>query len=132
MKPRVENVRFFLWRIFFVGKYGIQSTNEIAFKRTAPLYKFSISTIRFDALTLLSFSGCTHSHAKCPPVGITNVSSQRSMAVLSSRAHERRSRKKNQVAPAPISSRFLCPRPPLLVSLRNRTAGRRRRQNARV
>ena len=36
--------------------------------------------------------------------------SLRSMAVLSSRA---------QVAPAPISSRFLCPRPPLLLSSPN-------------
>ena len=44
-----------------------------------------------------------------------------SMAVLSSRAHKRRSREKNknQVAPAPISSRFLCPRPPLLLSAPN-------------
>ena len=44
-----------------------------------------------------------------------------SMAVLSSWAHEQRSREKNknQVAPAPISSRFLCPRPPLLLSVPN-------------
>ena len=42
------------------------------------------------------------------------------MAVLSSRAHERPSREKNKnVAPAPISSRFLCPRPPLLLSAPN-------------
>ena len=56
------------------------------------------------------------------------------MAVLSSRAqerrshekfareareNERRSREKNKVAPAPISSRFLCPRPPLLLSSPN-------------
>ena len=59
------------------------------------------------------------------------------MAGLSSRAQERRSRekfarearenerrsreknKKFQVAPAPISSRFLCPRPPLLISSPN-------------
>ena len=55
------------------------------------------------------------------------------MAVLSSRAqerrshekfareareNERRSREKNN-APAPISSRFLCPRPPLLLSSPN-------------
>ena len=60
--------------------------------------------------------------------------SLRSMAVLSSQAqerrshekfareareNERRSREKNQVAPAPISSRFLCPRPPLLLSSPN-------------
>ena len=62
--------------------------------------------------------------------------SLRSMAVLSSRAqgrrihekfareareNERRSREKNknQVAPAPISSRFLCPRPPLSLSSPN-------------
>ena len=41
------------------------------------------------------------------------------MAVLSSRAHERRSREKNKVAPAPNSPRFLCPRPPLLLSAPN-------------
>ena len=60
--------------------------------------------------------------------------SLRSMAVLSSRAQERRSREirarsareraakpreKFQVASAPISSRFLCPRPPLLLSAPN-------------
>ena len=58
--------------------------------------------------------------------------SLRNMAVLSSRAQERRShenshakrartseKNKNQVAPAPISSRFLCPRPPLLLSSPN-------------
>ena len=36
-KTRVENVRFLSWRIFFVGKYGIQSTNEMAFNRTLTL-----------------------------------------------------------------------------------------------
>ena len=59
--------------------------------------------------------------------------SLRSMAVLSSRAHERRSReirarsareraakpREKQVASTPISSRFLCPRPPLLLSAPN-------------
>ena len=28
LKTRVENVRLFSWKTFFVGKYGIQSTNE--------------------------------------------------------------------------------------------------------
>ena len=52
-----------------VGKYGIQSTNEMAFKRTVTLRaSFRFPAIRFDAPTLLSFSGCTHAHAKCPPV----------------------------------------------------------------
>ena len=69
MKIRVENVRFLSWRIFFVRKYGIQSTNEIAFKRTITLRaSFLFPAIRFDAPTLLSFSGFTHAHAKCPPV----------------------------------------------------------------
>ena len=47
--------------------------------------------------------------------------SLRSMAVLLSRAEERRSREKNknQVASAPIFSRFLCPRPTLLLSAPN-------------
>ena len=35
---------------------------------TAPHY-FQFPAIRFDALTLLSFSGCTHAHVNCPPVG---------------------------------------------------------------
>ena len=69
VKTRVENVRYLSWRIFFVGKYGIQSTNEMAFKRTVTLRaSFRFPAIRFDAPTLLSFSGFTHAHAKCPPV----------------------------------------------------------------
>ena len=64
--------------------------------------------------------------------------SLRSMAVLWSRAHERRRReipsrsareraakpreKLKTVAPAPISSRFFCPLSPLLLSNRNRHA----------
>ena len=43
VKTHVENVRFLSWKIFFVGKYGIQSTNEMVFKRTVPLCEFSIS-----------------------------------------------------------------------------------------
>ena len=42
VKTRVENVWFLSWRIFFVGKYGIQRTNEMAFNRTVPLRQFSI------------------------------------------------------------------------------------------
>ena len=68
-KTRVENVRFLSWKIFFVGKYSIQSTNEMAFKRTVTLRaSFRFPAIRFDAPKLLSFSGFTHAHAKCPPV----------------------------------------------------------------
>ena len=48
--------------------------------------------------------------------------SLRSMAVLSSRAHERRSREKIKIAPAPISWQFFCPRPPLSLSNQNRHA----------
>ena len=70
VKTRVENVRFLSWRIFFVGKYGIQSTNEMAFKRTVTLRaSFRFPATRFDAPTLLSFSGFTHAHPKCSPVG---------------------------------------------------------------
>ena len=45
VKTRVENVWFLSWRIFFVGKYGIQSTNEMAFKQKNCnfTHKFSIS-----------------------------------------------------------------------------------------
>ena len=68
VKTRVENVRFLSWRVFFVGKYGIQSTNEMAFKKTVIVHaSFPFPAIRFDAPTLLSFSGFTHAHAKCPP-----------------------------------------------------------------
>ena len=42
-----------------------------------------------------------------------------SVAVLLSQAHEQQSRGKNKVAPTPISLRFLCPRPPLLLSAPN-------------
>ena len=34
---------------------------------------FRFPVIRFDAPTLLSFSGCTHAHAKCPPVNAVAV-----------------------------------------------------------
>ena len=41
----------------------------MAFKRTVIFCaSFHFPTIRFDAPTLSSFSGCTHAHAKCPPV----------------------------------------------------------------
>ena len=43
LKTRVENIRFLSWRTFFVGKYGIQSTDEMTFKRTETLLEFSIS-----------------------------------------------------------------------------------------
>ena len=78
VKTRVENVRFLSWRIFFVGKYGIQSTNEMAFKRTVILRaSFRFPAIRFDAPTLLSFRGFTHAHAKCPPVRDSTWHNQR-------------------------------------------------------
>ena len=38
----------------------------MAFKTTVPSFRFP--AIRFDAPTQLSFSGCTHAYAKCPPV----------------------------------------------------------------
>ena len=41
----------------------------MAFKRTVTLRaSFQFPAIRFDAPTLLSFSGFTYVHAKCPPV----------------------------------------------------------------
>ena len=44
----------------------------MAFKRIVILRaSFRFPAIRFDAPTLLSFSGFTHAHAKCPPVYIT-------------------------------------------------------------
>ena len=42
-KTRVDNVRFLSWRAFFEGKYGIQSINEMGFKKTETLRGFSIS-----------------------------------------------------------------------------------------
>ena len=69
VKTRVENVWFLSWRIFFVGKCGIQSTNEMVFKRTVTLRaSFRFPAIRYDAPTLLSFSRFTHTQTKCPPV----------------------------------------------------------------
>ena len=43
LKTRVENARFLSRRACFVGKYGIQSTNEMAFKSTETLREFSSS-----------------------------------------------------------------------------------------
>ena len=41
----------------------------MAFKRPVTLLaSFRFPAIRFDATTLLSFSGFTHAHTKCPPV----------------------------------------------------------------
>ena len=41
----------------------------MAFKRTVNLHaSFRFPAARFDATTLLSFSGFTHAHSKCPPV----------------------------------------------------------------
>ena len=46
----------------------------MAFKRTVTLRaSFRFPAIRFDVPTLLSFSGFTHAHAKCPPVGLGTV-----------------------------------------------------------
>ena len=42
LQTRVEKVQFLSWRTFFVGEYSIQSTNEMAFKRTVTLREFSI------------------------------------------------------------------------------------------
>ena len=36
---------------------------------------FRFPAIRFDAPMLLSFSGCTHGHAKCPPVIASTLTS---------------------------------------------------------
>ena len=89
VKTRVENVRFLSWRIFFVGKYGIQSTNEMAFKRTVTLRaSFRFPAIRFDAPTLLSFSGFTHAHAKCPPVRKCNLTWETGSERLKQSLHE--------------------------------------------
>ena len=44
LKTRVENVQFLSRRAFLVGKYGTQSTNEMAFKGTVTSFReFSIS-----------------------------------------------------------------------------------------
>ena len=42
--PRRKRPIFVMENIF-VGKYGIQSTNEMAFKRTVPLREFSTSDL---------------------------------------------------------------------------------------
>ena len=89
VKTRAENVRFLSWRIFFVGKYGIQSTNEMAFEKTVTsisryliwcahsiwLYcHLADSRMRMqnallfrgsEALTTRQQTIFTHAHAKC-------------------------------------------------------------------
>ena len=46
----------------------------MAFKRTVTLRaSFRFPAIRFDAPKLLSFSGFTHAHAKCPPVALETL-----------------------------------------------------------
>ena len=40
---------------------------------------FRFPVIRFDAPTLLSFSGCTHAHAKCPPVVTNSVTKHKTI-----------------------------------------------------
>ena len=56
------------------NKYGIQSTNEKDCNLRA---SFRFPAIRFDAPTLLSFSGFTHAHAKCPPVVVNTLRKRR-------------------------------------------------------
>ena len=68
LKTRVENVRFLSWRTFFVGKYGIQSTDEMAFKRTETLREFSISRHQIwcaHAIVVQRMHACAR---KIPPV----------------------------------------------------------------
>ena len=103
LKTRVENVRFLSWITFFVGKYGIQSTNEMAFKRTVTLRaSFRFPAIRFDASTLLSFSGCTHAHAKCPPIHVMFVLEVEHSNLLSrTESNLRKSIKSTSPTPAP-------------------------------
>ena len=68
LKTRVENVRFLSWRTFFVGKSVFKAPTKWPLKGLKLYASFRFAAIRFDAPTLLSFSGCTHEHAKCPPV----------------------------------------------------------------
>ena len=85
VKTRVVNVRFSSWTIFFVGKYGIQSTNEMAFTRTVTLRaSFRFPAIIFDAPTLLSFSGFMHAHTKCSSVAWNTVQRIRSPVLIRS------------------------------------------------
>ena len=42
-KTHVENIQFLSRRTFFIRKYGIQSINEMTFKRTVTLQEFPIS-----------------------------------------------------------------------------------------
>ena len=50
----------------------------MAFKRTVTLRaSFRFPAIRFDASTLLSFSGFTHAHAKCPSVVVGRLGRRR-------------------------------------------------------
>ena len=43
LNTRVENVRLLSWRTFFVGRYGFQNINKMAFKITVTSREFFIS-----------------------------------------------------------------------------------------
>ena len=69
LKRLVENVRFLSWRAFFCSKVWYSKHQRNGLLKGLKLYaSFRFPAIRFDAPTLLSFSGCTHAYAKCPPV----------------------------------------------------------------
>ena len=77
-KSTTENPRrkrpIFVMENIFCRKVGIQSTDEIPLKGLKLYASFRFAAIRFDAPTLLSFSGFTHAHVKCPPVtGPVNI-----------------------------------------------------------
>ena len=50
---------------------------------------FRFPAIRFDAPTLLSFRGCPHAHAKCPPVSAEGAKAFNDLLKLVARTGDR-------------------------------------------
>ena len=68
VKTRTENIRFLSWRIFLQESTVFKAPMKWLLKGLYLYASFWFPAIRFDVPTLLSFSGYTHAHAKCPPV----------------------------------------------------------------
>ena len=72
VKTHVENVRFLSWKIFLSESTVFKAPTKWFLKGLYLYASFRFPSIRFDAPTLLPFSGCT----QCPPVVKTSLTGQ--------------------------------------------------------
>ena len=96
---------------------------QIAYARIRDWHRAKYTHEKFDkdsnSLTILQFDGLNLIISNSPEVGRIACVAWRFCRAGRRSGVAARKIKKIQVAPAPISSRFLCPRPPLLLSSPN-------------